>query len=147
MKNVNPSTPLVYPNRRFHKTTLRQTQTPTVFATPQLLTSLQSQIKELVPPRLLSARQTPSFLSRRRTTRQVNKIQGRHTATAHKQRKEARCSSMATVSSALGDTAVQFLFRTLDTTPLSRCLDWETRFQVSNTQPSLKGCCNNSKLL
>ena len=42
------------------------------------------------------------------TTEQVNKNQGRHTATAHKQRKEARCSSVATVSSALGDTAVQF---------------------------------------
>ena len=61
-----------------------------VFATPQLLTSLQSQIKELVPPRLLSARQTPSFLSRRRTTGQVNKIQGRHTATAHKQKKGSK---------------------------------------------------------
>ena len=48
---------------------LRQTQTPTVFAAPQLLTSPQSQIKELVPPRLLSARQTPSFLSRRHTQR------------------------------------------------------------------------------
>ena len=48
---------------------LRQTQTPTVVAAPQLLTSLQCQIKELVPPRLLSARQTPSFLSRRHTQR------------------------------------------------------------------------------
>ena len=48
---------------------LRQTQTPTVVATPQLLTSPQCQIKELVPPRLLSARQTPSFLSRRHTQR------------------------------------------------------------------------------
>ena len=38
-------------------------------------------------------------------------------------------------------------FGTLDTTPLSRCLNWETRFQVSNTQPSLKGCWNNSELL
>ena len=88
---------------------LRQTQTPTVVATPQLLTSLHCQIKELVPPRLLSARQTPSFLSRRHTpTEQVNKNQGGHTATAHKQRKEASSSSVATVSSALGDTAVQF---------------------------------------
>ena len=69
VKNVNPSTPLVYPNRRFHEKTLRQTQTPTVVAAPQLLTSLQCQIKELVPPRLLSARQTPSFLSRRHTQR------------------------------------------------------------------------------
>ena len=42
------------------------------------------------------------------TTEQVNKNQGRHTATAHRQRKEASCSSVATVSSALGDTAVQF---------------------------------------
>ena len=48
---------------------LHQTQTPTVVATPQLLTSPQCQIKELVPPRLLSARQTPSFLSRRHTQR------------------------------------------------------------------------------
>ena len=38
-------------------------------------------------------------------------------------------------------------FGTFDTTPLSRCLNWETRFQVSNTQPSLKGCWNNSELL
>ena len=50
------------------------------------------------------------------TTEQVNKNQGRHTATAHKQRKEARCSSVATVSSALGDTAVQFASEQL--TPL-----------------------------
>ena len=38
-------------------------------------------------------------------------------------------------------------FGTFDTTPLSRCLNWETRFQVSNPQPFFKGCWNNSKLL
>ena len=69
---------------------LRQTQTPTVVATPQLLTCLQCQIKELVPPRLLSARQTPSFLSRRHTQRnRSTRTRAGTQPTAHKQRKEA----------------------------------------------------------
>ena len=76
------------------------------------------------------------------TTEQVNRNQGRHTATNQKERFQCgycfkcprwHCSSVR--------------FGTLDTTPLSRCLNWETRFQVPNTQPSLKGCWNNSKLL
>ena len=89
--------------------TLRQTQTPTVFAAPQLLTSLQCQIKELVPPRLLSARQTPSFLSRRHTqrNRSTRTRAGTRPQPTTKERKQ-ESSSVATVSSALGDTAVQF---------------------------------------
>ena len=89
---------------------LRQTQTLTMVATPQLLTSLQCQIKELVPPRLLSARQTPSFLSRRHTqrNRSTRTRAGTQPQPTNKERKQASCSSVATVSSALGDTAVQF---------------------------------------
>ena len=95
---------------------LRQTQTPTVFAAPQLLTSPQSQIKELVPPRLLSARQTPSFLSRRHTQR--NRSTRSKAGTRPQTTREAtqQVPSVATVSNALGDTAVQFASEQL--TPL-----------------------------
>ena len=45
VKNVNPSTPRVHSKSTLSYKTLRQTQTPTVVATPQLLGSLQCQIK------------------------------------------------------------------------------------------------------
>ena len=68
---------------------LRQTQTPTVVAAPQLLTSLQCQNKgtcSTLTPKCTS----DSFFSLQtpHTTEQVNRNQGRHAATAHKQRKE-----------------------------------------------------------
>ena len=75
-------------------TSLRQMRTPIVFAAPQLLTSPQSQIKELVPPRLLSARQTPSFLSRRHTQRNRStrsKAGTRPQTTRGSNRKSSRC--------------------------------------------------------
>ena len=119
---------------------LRQTQTPTVVAAPQLLTSLQCQNKgtcSTPTPKCTS----DSFFSLQtpQSTEQVNKNQGRHTAT-----RKFQCGYCFTCPR-WHCSSVRF--GTLDTTPLSRCLDWETRFQVSNTQPSFKGCRNNSKLL
>ena len=126
---------------------LRQTQTPTVFAAPQLLTSPQSQIKELVPPWLLSARQTPSFLFRRHTQRNRStrsKATTRPQTTRGSNRKSSRCGYCFQCPR-WHCSSVRF--GTIDTTPLSRCLNWKTRFQASNTQPSHKGCWNNSELL
>ena len=126
---------------------LRQTQTPTVFAAPQLLTSPQSQVKELVPPRLLSARQTPSFLSRRHAQRNRStrsKAGTRPQTTRGSNRKSSRCGYCFQCPR-WHCSSVRF--GTIDTTPLSRCLNSKTRFQASNAQPSLKGCWNNSELL
>ena len=104
--------------------------------------------KELVPPRLLSARQN-SFFSLQTPESQGTGQQEPRTAhsretqtgdTAQKQR-NGNCFTCPRWHCSL------VLFRTPDTTPLSRCLNWETRFQVSNEQPSFKGCQNDSKLL
>ena len=107
VKNVNPSIPLVCPNRRFHKNTTPDTNTycgcdsaVTYFSAMSNKGTCSSPTPKCTPDSFFSF-QTPH-----NRTGQQN--QGRHTAIAHKQRKEARCSSVATVSSALGNTAVQF---------------------------------------
>ena len=60
---VNPSTPLVYPNRRFHKITTPDANTY-CGSTPQLLTSPMSNKGTCSTP-TPKCTQTPSFLSRR----------------------------------------------------------------------------------
>ena len=108
VKNVNPSTPLVYPNRRFHKITTPDANTYRGCDSAVTYFSAMSNKGTCSTPTPKCTSDSFFSLQTPHTTEQVNKNQGRHTATAHKQRKEARCSSVATVSSALGDTAVQF---------------------------------------
>ena len=116
VKNVISRYTSCVPQINAFVTSLRQMRTPIVFAAPQLLTSPQSQVKELVPPRLLSARQTPSFLSRRHAQR--NRSTRSKAGTRPQTTREAtqQVPSVATVSNALGDTAVQFASEQL--TPL-----------------------------
>ena len=90
VKNVNPSTPLVYPNRRFRKNTTPDANTycgcgsaVTYFPTKSNKGTCSTPTPKCTSDSFFSL-QTPH------TTEQVNKNQGRHTATAHKQRKEAR---------------------------------------------------------
>ena len=108
VKNVNPSTPLVYPNRRFHKITTPDANTYCGCDSAVTYFSVMSNKGTCSTPTPKCTSDSFFSLQTPHTTEQVNKNQGRHTATAHKQRKKARCSSVATVSSALGDTAVQF---------------------------------------
>ena len=108
VKNVNPSTPLVYPNQRFRKITTPDTNTYCVCISAVTYFSAMSSEGTCSTPTPKCTSDSFFSLQTPHTTEQVNKNQGRHTATAHKQRKEARSSSVATVSSALGDTAVQF---------------------------------------
>ena len=108
VKNVNPSTPLVYPNRRFHKITTPDANTYCGCDSAVTYFSAMSNKGTCSTPTPKCTSDSFFSLQTPHTTEQVNKNQGRHTATAHKQRKEARSSSVATVSSALGDTAVQF---------------------------------------
>ena len=101
-------TPRVYRNQRFRYFTTPDANTYCVCssAVPYFPTKSNKGTCSTPTPKCTS----DSFFSLQtpHTTEQVNKNQGRHTATAHKQRKEARSPSVATVSSALGDTAVQF---------------------------------------
>ena len=108
VKNVNPSTPLVYPNQRFHYFTTPDANT--YCGCGSAVTYFSAMSNKGTCSTLTPKCTSDSFFSLQtpHTTEQVNRNQGRHTATAHKQRKEARCSSVAAVSSALGDTAVQF---------------------------------------
>ena len=129
--------------------TLRQTQTPTVVATPQLLSSLQCQIKgtcSTPTPKCTSELllfSPDATVTRNRSTRTKDGTQPRNKEPKAPQAKGkgGNCFTCPRWHCSL------VLFRTSDTTPLSRCLNWETRFQVSNEQPSFKGCQNNSKLL
>ena len=109
VKNANPSTPLVYPNRRFHKITTPDANTYCGCDSAVTYFSAMSNKGTCSTP-LLSARQTPSFLSRRHTqrNRSTRTRAGTRPQPTNKERKQARSSSVATVSSALGDTAVQF---------------------------------------
>ena len=107
-KKVNPSTPLVYPNRRFRKITTPDANTYCVCSSAVTYFPTKSNKGTCSTPTPKCTSDSFFSLQTPHTTEQVNKNQGRHTATAHKQRKEARGSSVATVSSALGDTAVQF---------------------------------------
>ena len=86
-------------------------------------------IKELVPPWLLSARQTPSFLSRRHTQR--NRSTGTKAGTRPQTK---RSSSVATVSNALGDTAVQFASEHLTPLPWADASTGklDSRFPIHN---------------
>ena len=108
VKNANPSTPLVYPNQRFRKITTPDANT--YYGCDSAVTYFSAMSNKGTCSTPTPKCTSDSFFSLQtpHTTEQVNKNQGRHTATAHKQRKEASCSSVATVSSALGDTAVQF---------------------------------------
>ena len=108
VKNANPSTPLVYPNQRFRKITTPDANTYCGCDSAVTYFSAMSNKGTCSTPTPKCTSDSFFSLQTPHTTEQVNKNQGRHTATAHKQRKEARCSSVATVSSALGDTAVQF---------------------------------------
>ena len=108
VKSVNPSTPLVYPNRRFRKITTPDANTYCVCSSAVTYFPTKSNKGTCSTPTPKCTSDSFFSLQTPHTTEQVNKNQGRHTATAHKQRKEARGSSVATVSSALGDTAVQF---------------------------------------
>ena len=108
VKNANPSTPLVYPNQRFHKNTTPDANTYCGCGSAVTYFSAMSNKGTCSTPTPKCTSDSFFSLQTPHTTEQVNKNQGRHTATAHKQRKEARSSSVATVSSALGDTAVQF---------------------------------------
>ena len=97
MKNVNPSTPLVHPNQRFHKITPdANTYCGSVSAVAYFSAMSNKGTCSTLTPKCTSdssfSLQTPY------TTEQVNENQGRHTATVHKQRKEARCSSVASVT-------------------------------------------------
>ena len=100
VKNVNPSTPLVYPNRRFHKITTPDANTYCGCDSAVTYFSAMSNKGTCSTPTPKCTSDSFFSLQTPHTTEQVNKNQGRHTATAHKQRKEARSSSVATVSSA-----------------------------------------------
>ena len=145
-KTSHASTPHVYSNQRFRYLTTPDPNTYCVCssAVTYFPTKSNKGICSTPTPKCTS----DSFFSLQtpHTTEQVNKIQGRHTATNHK--------GSNTTSSKCGYCfqcprwhCSSVRFGTIDTTPLSRCLNWKTRFQVSNTQPSLKGCWNNSELL
>ena len=89
VKNANPSTPLVYPNRRFHKITTPDANTYCGCDSAVTYFSAMSNKGTCSTPTPKCTSDSFFSLQTPHTTEQVNKNQGRHTATAHKQRKEA----------------------------------------------------------
>ena len=147
VKNVNPSTPLVYPNRRCHKITT--TDANTYCGCDSAVTYFSAMSNKGTCSTPTPKCTSDSFFSSPDAT---------HNGTGQQEPGQAHSHSPQTKKgSKMFQCGYCFkcprwhcssvLFGTLDTTPLSRCLNWETRFQVSDTQPSLKGCWNNSKLL
>ena len=89
VKNANPSTPLVYPNGRFRKITTPDANTYCGRDSAVTYFSAMSNKGTCSTPTPKCTSDSFFSLQTPHTTEQVNKNQGRHTATAHKQRKEA----------------------------------------------------------
>ena len=90
VKNANPSTPRVYSNQRFRYLTTPDANTYCVCSSAVTYFSAMSDKGTCSTPTPKCTSDSFFSLQTPHTTEQVNKNQGRHTATAHKQRKEAR---------------------------------------------------------
>ena len=105
VKNVNPSTPLVYPNRRFHKITTPDANTycgcdsaVTYFPTTSKKGTCSTPTPKCTSDSLFSL-QTPHNRTGQQDPGQAH---------GHKPKGKQQSPSVATVSNALSDTAVQF---------------------------------------